>query len=205
MRAFFAIFPPEQVQTELLALQDEIEKKLQKPLIKDEKRILDGAINYSPKSRWKKTDVQNMHITLQFLGDEVTVHKIEDAKKAIDNAVKEIYAFEVFGKGVGAFPNARKATVLWAGAESNLLFGAAREVNKALEGAGFKSDKPFLAHISIERTKFAQDVDDVVREFADKKWCKQKWVADSICLVQSSHTLGGMEYNVLKSWKLEKV
>ena len=89
------------------------------------------------------------HLTLQFLGDDAD----------IDAVVTALDGFTVPGGharlgGAGAFPNARRARVLWVGlAEgSDVMARLARGVGERLAPLGYEPDpRPFRAHVTLAR------------------------------------------------------
>ena len=62
--------------------------------------------------RWVQAD--QVHVTLAFL-DHVPDHKLDDLVERLGRAASRRAAFETAISGGGAFPNAGRAKVLWAG------------------------------------------------------------------------------------------
>ncbi len=96
---------------------------------------------------------QNLHFTLQFLGEisEDEVEKIRHALKSI-----KFSPFKIKFKGLGAFPNMRSPRVVWIGTDdegAEVLNGLANEVENFLTPIGFTNDKPFKSHLTIFRIK----------------------------------------------------
>lgn len=96
----------------------------------------------------------NLHVTLKFLGqiDEARVDAIGDALTA---AVRRTPAFEVSVGGLGAFPTATRARVLWVGlAPATPLAGLAAEVDAAVAPFGIEREsRPFAAHVTLGRVR----------------------------------------------------
>ena len=96
---------------------------------------------------------QNLHFTLQFLGEisENDVEKIRQSLKSI-----KFSPFKIKFKGIGTFPNMRSPRVIWIGTDkdsANSLLELARKVEEVLSPLGFMSDKSFKPHLTIFRIK----------------------------------------------------
>jgi len=103
------------------------------------------------------------HLTLRFLGevDEVGCDRII---REVD-AVARGPAFALRWGGLGAFPRARRANVLWLGLEQGQAEAErlAVEVEEAVEAAGFPpEDRPFRSHLTLSRIRPDQDVTAVL-------------------------------------------
>lgn len=110
----------------------------------------------------KPVEPQNLHFTLQFLG-EIT----EEVSKEIRNALKTIQfsSFKVNFKGTGVFPKMKFPRVIWIGTDNvgaNALTDLANKVQQVLSPLGFTPDKPFKSHITVFRIK--NKISDISRE-----------------------------------------
>tara|TARA_Y100000996_G_scaffold32768_1_gene23128 strand:- start:486 stop:1025 length:540 start_codon:yes stop_codon:yes gene_type:complete len=101
----------------------------------------------------KPTRVEQIHFTLQFLGE------IDDAKcEQIKDLLNEISfsEFDVSLKNVGGFPNLRNPRVIWIGLEkvgAEKLIDLANEIGTKLTKIGFEKDKKFKPHLTVFRVK----------------------------------------------------
>jgi 2'-5' RNA ligase len=97
----------------------------------------------------------NLHLTLQFLGDvEPTV--IPDIGHALEQAAAEVEPFEMVCHGIGAFPNLERPRTLWLGVESGAdeMCDLQGRVEKALKPLGFRPEaRKFHPHLTIGRVK----------------------------------------------------
>lgn len=99
--------------------------------------------------RW--VGLENLHFTLKFLGP-VQEEKVVPIMNALEQALSAIPRFSIIGRGIGVFPDIRKARVLWAGLEGKPLGPLAVEVEMALEPIGFAREKrAFRPHLTIGR------------------------------------------------------
>ncbi|MEO9308624.1 conserved hypothetical protein [Nitrosotalea sinensis] len=132
--------------------------------------ILDAIAKIQSEFKIKATAVnkKNMHFTLLFLG-EIT----EEAATSVKNALSTISfkPIEVKFTHVGAFPNSRSPRVIWIGVDdvsASQLVELAVQVEKKLGPLGFKSDKPFKAHLTIFRVKNRiDDISKTIERFKD--------------------------------------
>lgn len=102
--------------------------------------------------RW--TPVEQLHITLRFLGN-VTVRSIPAIEEGLRDAAAACAPFTLRLGGVGAFPSLRRPRVLWLGADSGPgLQGLYTAVEKALEASGFApEERRFRAHVTLGRVR----------------------------------------------------
>jgi len=114
----------------------------------------------------KPTRVDQIHFTLQFLGE------IDDAKcQQVKDVLSEISfsKFEVSLKNVGGFPNLRNPRVIWVGTEKDggkKLTNLANEIGMELATLGFEKDKKFEPHLTVFRIKKKiENVSSIIRDF----------------------------------------
>ena len=111
----------------------------------------------------KVVDPALLHFTLSFLGN-VPDDAAAPIASALDAAVTGLAPFRAQLEGVGAFPNARRPRVVWAGvADPPPLVALATRVREALAAAGYPGDaKDFRAHLTLARTRSERDLAHVV-------------------------------------------
>ena len=115
-----------------------------------------------PKARWVPTE--NQHVTVKFLGSTFP-RLVEWVSSTVGEVAAGQALFETRVADLGAFPNARRARVLWAGlddpgARSGALAGA---LDEAL-AREFKVEKrPFTPHLTVARFEppVGLDLDEV--------------------------------------------
>lgn len=161
--------------------------------------ILDAIAKIQSEFKIKATPVnkKNMHFTLLFLG-EITEEVAANVKKALSTV--SFKPIEVKFTHVGAFPNPRSPRVIWIGVDeisSRQLVELASQVEKKLEPLGFKSDKPFKAHLTIFRIKNrADDISGMIEKF--KKIDPGKYTMTELKFRQSVLTPNGPIYSDLQ-------
>ena len=107
---------------------------------------------------WNSRDIkpverENIHFTLIFLG-EIADHDIERIKDKLTGLQFE--PFTLIYKGIGAFPSASAARVIWVGVDAQggqKLVALAHDVIRKMSELAFRVDKPFSPHMTIFRAK----------------------------------------------------
>jgi 2'-5' RNA ligase len=134
MRLFVAVFPPPGIQSAAASVIEAL------------RRPGDGV-------SWVKPD--NLHYTLRFIGEVG-----EDGARRVAEAARESTrgrtAFEATLGGVGAFPNAPRARVIWLGmtAGEGELVAIAKALADALAKRGFERERQaFSAHLTLGRVR----------------------------------------------------
>jgi 2'-5' RNA ligase len=114
----------------------------------------------------KPVAMNNLHITLKFFGecDGVLARAVEEAFPEIALPGAEV-PFTV--AGLGAFPDVKRATVLWTGlkAEGNGIERLYRDVEKLYARLGLREEKrDFVPHLTVARVRRGMKLtDDLVR------------------------------------------
>jgi RNA 2',3'-cyclic 3'-phosphodiesterase len=101
-----------------------------------------------------------LHLTLKFLGDG-DEPRVAALAAACDTIAARHKPFEMLLAGVGAFPNFRRARVVWLGVESEpRLELLHHDVELAAADAGYEVDgRPFRPHITLARIREALPAD----------------------------------------------
>jgi 2'-5' RNA ligase len=123
--------------------------------------VADSARRDGDGLRWTRTEQR--HLTVQFLG---AVADLDPLVAAVGEAVRTIGPFRLALGGAGAFPSARRASVLWLGVceGADELEGLATRVVGATAPLGFVSDdRPFRAHLTLARSARARDLREAVQ------------------------------------------
>lgn len=131
MRIFVAVFPPPEVREAL------------------HRAALPAGDGF------RLTDPRKIHLTLKFLGDvpDGDLSRVAEALKTVREGYEP---FEITTSGFGVFPSENKARILWAGVGkgSERLSDLARDVEVALEAAGFEREaRPYVPHMTLGRAR----------------------------------------------------
>ena len=110
------------------------------------------------------------HVTLKFLGD-TSSDLLEAIQQQTAQAVAEQPPFVLRVEGVGAFPNAERPAVLWAGLkDAEPLVTLAARLEAAMEPLGFtRESRPFHPHLTLARIKGRppRELFDLLRHHAE--------------------------------------
>lgn len=146
--------------------------------------------------------IENWHITLRFLNsvDEVTYERFLAGLSEVDLGP----AFKLGLSGFGAFPNTRKATVLWVGVGtgSAALEDLADCANTAAIAAGLDSEeRPFVPHLTLSRIRPPEDVTDLLGPVSVDDIV---WRCESLTVFQSHLGSGTARYEPLEKFALRR-
>lgn len=102
--------------------------------------------------RW--VPVQNMHLTLKFLGD-ISEADVDTLKAALKKEMESQPAFEITLKGLGAFPSISRPRVVWLGVEDKGSFLALQRcAERVASQIGVEPNKgKFSAHLTLGRVR----------------------------------------------------
>ncbi len=188
IRAFIAIEIPDPIRAAIAEAQDRL------------KRARVGV-----KISWTKVD--NLHLTLQFLGyiEEPVVPQIS---QALAGVAGQYPAFDLAVRGAGAFPNERSPRVLWVGCDNDTgnLNTLAQAVQSAMQAFGFEPEhREFSAHLTLGRVKFPKH-DAALTKALDsiKNLDFGTMRVEAIHLFQSQLHPEGSIYSKLSSHELRK-
>lgn len=151
--------------------------------------------------RWTKP--QQIHLTLQFLGDTPAA-RVEAIAHALQREVSPLPAFSLTLNGVGVFPNLKRPRIIWAGlaGQSDALQALHRAVIAATQTVGFIPEKrPFKPHLTIGRVqKWANPGDyAAIRQTIQRAPIAEiaAFSVDHISLIRSRLTPAGPIYTQL--------
>jgi len=100
------------------------------------------------------TKVENLHLTLQFLG-YVEEEAVEKIRAGLATVADDHVPFELLVAGAGAFPDEGRPRVLWVGCgDTGKLKALAQSVRAAMQPLGFQPEhREFSAHLTLGRVK----------------------------------------------------
>ncbi len=140
------------------------------------------------------------HLTLRFLGDTSP-----ERRAAVVGAMRQAdlgAGFTLGFGGLGAFPRAARATVLWLGVEGGAepLRALAAAAEDAARRAGFPAEeRPFSAHLTLSRIRPAQDVRPLLERVPA---FRERIPVDAIVLFRSHLGPGGARYEAVERFPL---
>jgi RNA 2',3'-cyclic 3'-phosphodiesterase len=134
IRSFIAIEMPTEVRKSLSRLQQSLKAS-------------------GPQVKW--VEPENLHLTLQFLGN-IDAAKVSDIASAIEKAAAGIRPFRIEIGGLGAFPDTRRVNIIWVGlaGEMEKLDKLQKNIGANLTPLGFPPEtRPFTPHLTIGRVR----------------------------------------------------
>ena len=145
----------------------------------------------------RKVRPEQWHITLRFVG-ELAPYQQDRLLFALSEPDKlNGGPFSVSLDGLGAFPEPRLASVLWAGVDAGSaeLAGLSGEINHRLEDIGIAPEgRPFVPHVSLSHLRPRRDVWGWVEEVPA---FQVRWTVNHIALVESVPEAAGPRYVVV--------
>jgi RNA 2',3'-cyclic 3'-phosphodiesterase len=180
VRTFVAVFPPPEIRAAAIAGARETVRRL------------------GDRVRWIKPE--NVHLTLKFLGDVR-----EEALGNLCAPLGEICArhapFDVGLVGLGAFPSARRARILWVGvgAGSDQLRALAADLDAAFASLGFEREKrSYAPHMTLGRVRGRPASFDLPSDAGDHLGFRVRRVE----LVESTLAPEGAVYGTVRAFAL---
>jgi len=169
-----------------------------KETVQSIKNVQEKLKKYNWKIRW--TPVENIHLTLSFLGNINLQQKI-NIEKTLEPLVlsQKVMKFQLGNLGV--FPSTNRPNILWIGlsGDNQDLIGFQKKVQTELIPLGFPVDKrPFKAHLTIGRVKGRipknQLGDALCMDILSENY---KFCFDSVVFYQSILSPQGATYKVI--------
>lgn len=167
-------------------------------------RELKTSLSSQSKVKWIRPE--NIHLTLQFLGD-VGSGEIEELSFCLSGAFRDMVAFEVVLSGVGCFPSILKPRVFWVGIQSGkeALKNLYSRVVQITTPLGFTpEDRAFEPHVTLGRVKIFREPKKLLAFFdRNANTHAGSCQIDAIHLMASKLTPTGAVYTILDSFRFE--
>lgn len=159
------------------------------------KRSMEAAQRELPPEGLRLVSVENIHITLKFLGEvnQKKLQRIEQKLREIDEK-----DFEIVVRGVGVFPNENYIRVVWAGCKTRELAEFAEKISRALPE--FPAE-PFSGHLTLARVSRKIDLRPFLQRYRDFRFGDFK--ANKFCLMMSELSPSGPKYSVVAEFPLK--
>ena len=133
------------------------------------------------------------HVTLRFLGEVFDPAAVADA---LQGAVRGRPRLPCVVEGLGAFPDAKRARVVWAGVRAPGIEGLAEAVESATAKFGEPPERRrFVAHATLARIRAPADLRSLVARHAGTRFAEG--VLDRVVLYRSVTGPGGASYERL--------
>jgi RNA 2',3'-cyclic 3'-phosphodiesterase len=180
IRAFIAVLLPLPVLEKIAAARQKLQPRI-------------------PNVRW--VAASNLHFTLKFLGD-IEESKVAAIGDALAERLRPFPRCTINAKGLGVFPDPKRARILWVGLAGSAPIALASLVEGTLEPLGFMPEPRSLKpHLTIGRWRQS---DRPPKDFADElvKWRDAEFgqfQAGEIIIIRSDLQPQGAQYHKLRS------
>lgn len=171
------------------------------PLDKDIKKEIASSTENLKKTgsdvRW--VSVENLHITLKFLGDtdEQILPLLKEKLSIIASSSRP---FSLTLQGTGVFPDQRRPRVVWIDIKDHEeLMRLQEEIEEVATSLGFsREDRPFSPHLTIGRVRSPRNIAALL---AALEKLKEKDFGNidvrSVCLMKSELRSAGAQYETI--------
>lgn len=152
--------------------------------------------------RW--IGLENLHFTVKFLGP-VEEARIALIAETLAGVLRLFPRFSILARGIGVFPDIRRARLLWVGLNGDRLAPLVSAVETALEPLGFAPEKRgFKPHLTIGRWRSFNGRPELLgKELENWKGCDfgRSWV-EEVIFFQSILKTEGATYHPLSIIRL---
>jgi 2'-5' RNA ligase len=148
----------------------------------------------------RRVPPQNWHFTLRFLGD--TTRERRDQLAGTLRRTRLGRPFPIRFDGLGAFPRARRARIIWLGVTDGAreLVSLAETVEAAVRRSDFAAEeRPFKPHLTLSRVEPPRPVTDLL---ISQPALNVTMPVTEISLVRSSLGAGPAKYEVVETFLL---
>lgn len=143
----------------------------------------------------KPVDPDLYHVTVAFLGDTPT-GRTDAILEALHEGAQAAGPHEGRAQGLGAFPDPRRASVVWVGVRDSRLPALAKATRQALDARGIDYDDrhDFHPHMTLARLRDKQDLSPLIDPHEDTDF--GAFPVDRVHLYESTLTSEGPVYEV---------
>lgn len=159
------------------------------------KKEIANIQNKLPDFKGKKSESENLHLTLKFLG-EVEEKKIHEIKQKLDEI--KIKKFNSSFLELGVF-NPEYIRIIW------VSLNHCDELQKNIEDKlkdFFSPEKIFMSHLTIARIKNIKNKKRFLQELKKIKFDKLNFEVNKFYLMESELTIEGSKYKIISEYPL---
>ena len=143
---------------------------------------------------------ESLHVTLKFLGTQDEQH-LGSLRTSLESVAQRHSPIAVETTRVGAFPNFRRARVVWVGmTRERELRAIAQDIDRALAPLGISPEaRAFRAHLTLGRVKSELGPAEAtaLAEAAAASFGARRFDVRTVDLMQSKLGRGGSQYSVV--------
>ena len=153
----------------------------------------------------KGVALENLHITLKFLGDVEVEKDLTDIMERLRAVAERHTSFYIRFRGTGAFPNMKRLRVAWVGIESEGLLSLGDDVVSSLPyRLEENSGREFNPHLTIGRLKHPSarlEARNLLEKYKNTDFGEMK--ASAFYLMKSTLSPSGPFYSKIESFPLK--
>jgi 2'-5' RNA ligase len=149
----------------------------------------------------KPVDPELYHVTVAFLGDTPR-GEVGPIADAVREGAQGLGPHEGTARGLGAFPDPSRASVVWVGVDGTRLTPLAEGVREALDarGIGYDDRHDFHPHVTVARLRDEEDLTTLTQPHERTDF--GAFPVDRVVLYESNLTPDGPEYEALETVRL---
>jgi 2'-5' RNA ligase len=160
--------------------------------VKEEVRIIQEQL---PEFNGKKTELENLHLTLKFLG-EIDREKLEEVKRRLRQVKFNAFEFQI--DSIGVFSESF-VKIVWV--HLNGVEELQKKIDNALEWT-FGKEQRFMGHLTVARVKSVKDKKKFIDGLKQIKFHKLKSRVENFRLKRSTLTSNGPVYETMEEYPL---
>ncbi len=176
MRIFIAIDIPEEIRKKIVKMQEQL-----------------------PEFKGRKTEFENLHLTLKFLG-EVGEKEAEEVKKKLREI--KLRKFETSINSIGFFDNRKslhKQLIIWL--HMTNCEQLQKEVDEKLKDL-FEKERRFMSHLTIARVKEIRNEKKFFKELKKLNIKEMGFIVEKFNIKKSKLSRNGSKYETLAEYNL---
>ena len=148
----------------------------------------------------KMTELENLHLTLKFIG-EIDLEKLEEVKNKLKNIKFDI--FDARLENIGTFSFRGNPRIVWIKVKGKGIFELQKKIDEMMSELGFKLEERFMGHMTIARIKYVKDK-ETFKKYAGEIGLKDiRFKVDKFNLKESELRMMGPIYTDLEIYKLD--
>ena len=148
----------------------------------------------------KMTELENLHLTLKFIG-EIDLEKLEEVKNKLKNIKFDI--FDARLENIGTFSFRGNPRIVWIKVKGKGIFELQKKIDEMMSELGFKLEERFMGHMTIARIKYVKDK-ETFKKYAGEIGLKDtRFKIDEFKLKESELKMMGPIYTDLEIYKLD--
>ena len=150
----------------------------------------------------KFTEVENLHLTLKFLG-EISEERLEKIRKLL----KDIKFDEMSLKlgNIGTFTYKGNPRIIWIKILGQEIWSLQSKIDKKMNELGFKLEEDFMSHLTIARIKYVKNKKEFIESVKNVNVREVKFKKVKFKLKSSELKPIGPVYTTIQEYIGEKI